>query len=147
MNRLKLIALDEEDLAVISAYIQDAVLKAGDIGYYPAEKRFVVAMNRFVWEAADKSRQFERRRSVLHFERVLKVSSTGFDFRRKDQVLSLLAAVFKPGERPAGTLELVFSGSAAIRLEVECVEAQLSDMAAAWETGSKPGHPDTENDS
>ena len=99
-------------------------------------------MNRFVWEASDKTRQFERRRSVLHFERVLKVSSTGFDIRRKDQVLSLLAIVFKPDDAPAGTLELVFSADAAIRLTVECVEAQLSDMAAAWETGSKPDHHD-----
>ena len=106
------------------------------------EKRFVLTMNRFVWEASDKTRQFERRRSVLHFERVLKVSSTGFDIRRKDQVLSLLAIVFKPDDAPAGTLELVFSADAAIRLTVECVEAQLSDMAAAWETGSKPDHHD-----
>ncbi|MEZ5871656.1 MAG: DUF2948 family protein [Nitratireductor sp.] len=145
MNRLKLIALDEEDLSVISAHVQDAVLKAGDIDYFAREKRFVVAMNRFVWEVADKTKQFERRRSVLHFERVNKVSSIGFNRKGKDQVLSLLAVVFQPGDLPAGTLELVFSGNAVIRLEVECVEAQLSDMAAAWETSSRPGHPDLED--
>ena len=52
-DRIRLIALDEEDLAVLSAHVQDAVLKVGDIVYLPKERRFAVAMNRFIWEKAD----------------------------------------------------------------------------------------------
>ncbi|MFZ1815422.1 MAG: DUF2948 family protein [Rhizobiaceae bacterium] len=144
MDRLKLVALDEEDLAIISAHCQDAVLKAADARYLPRERRFILPMNRFVWEKPGGSGKYERRRAVLHFERVMKVSSTGFDRKRKDQVLSLLAVTFSETDKPAGHIEIVFSGGAAIRLEAEVIEAQLSDMNAAWETGSRPEHDEAE---
>lgn len=140
---LKLLALDEEDLRVVSAHLQDAVLKVGDIAYRPVEKRFVVTMNRFVWEKAGgglRRRAFERRRSVLHFDRVLGVKAGGLDQRKKGEVLELLAIRFAPAREPTGTIELVFAGGAAIRLEVECIEAQLTDLGAAWETRAKPAH-------
>lgn len=141
MKRLKLIALDAEDLAVISAHCQDAVMKTGDVNFLPAEKRFVITMNRFVWEEAEKrGKQFERRRSVLHFERVERVSALGVDRKNKERVLDLLAVTFNETAAPAGTIELAFAGGATVRLEVECVEAQLTDMAAAWEAGSRPNH-------
>jgi hypothetical protein len=66
----------------------------------------------------------------------------GLDQARADDVLSLLAIRFVAGEAPAGTIELVFSGGIAIRLEVECIEARLTDTGAAWETLSRPAHPD-----
>lgn len=138
---LKIIALDAEDLQVISACCQDALLKLSEISYFPADQRFVAAMNRFVWEGGpDEDGQPERRKSVLHFERAQKVSSTGIDRGNKEQILSLLALVFEPDDGAGGTIQLVFSGKAAIRLEVECVEAQLSDMDAAWAAGSIPFH-------
>lgn len=141
MDRLKLIAMDAEDLSVISAHCQDAVLKTGDMEYFPAEKRMVIAMNRFVWETAlGKRKLFERRRAVLHFARVTRVSALGIDRARKDAVLSLLAVTFAPAEEPSGTVELFFAGGAAMRLEVECIEAQLADLAAAWQTASRPEH-------
>lgn len=141
MERLKLMALDAEDLAVVSAYCQDAVLKAGDIDYFPAENRLVMAMNRFAWErASQRGRSYERRRAALHFARVSRVRTLGFDPHDGDLVLSLLAITFTPGEAPAGTIELVFAGGAGMRLEVECIEVQLTDMAAAWQAGSKPDH-------
>lgn len=141
MKRLKLIALDAEDLAVISAHCQDAVMKTGDISFLPAEKRLVIAMNRFVWEEAEtRKRSFERRRSVLHFERVEKVSALGVDRANKEAVLDLLAVTYTEESAPAGVIELAFAGGATLRLGVECVEAQLTDMAAAWEAGSKPDH-------
>jgi len=84
MKRLKLIAMDEKDLAVISAYCQDAVLKTGDLQYLPDEKRFIMQMNRFVWEqAVGNSKSYERRRSVLHFERVDKVQMQLINRNRK----------------------------------------------------------------
>jgi hypothetical protein len=139
-NRRKLIALDEEDLQVISAHCQDAVLKTGDLVYYPSEKRFALTMNRFIWEKGKRGK--ERRRSVLHFERVEKVSARGIDLRAKDQVLNLLA-ILAVEDGSEQSIELVFSADKAVRLKAECIEAQLTDMAASWEAGSRPSHPET----
>lgn len=141
-DRLKLIALDAEDLQAISACCQDAVLKTADLHYFSSEKRFILEMNRFVWEKAPGPlSQPERRKAVLHFERVEKVSLSGIDRSNRDQVLSLLAIIFEPGDGPGGTVQLVFAGKAAIRLSVECIEAQLSDMKASWAASSIPSHP------
>ncbi len=146
MPQLKLLALDHDDLQVISACCQDAVLKAGDLQNLAAENRFVLSLNRFVWERAEnKKKDFERRRSVLHFERVNSVKVQGIDHREKDMVLCLLSVIFEPGDKPGGTIELVFAGDGAIRLGVECVEAQLTDMPAAWQAKSRPAHAGDDN--
>lgn len=144
MDSLKLVALDEDDLQIVSAHLQDAVMKVGDLVYEPAGKRFAFAANRFVWEQKKRlfSRSGERRRAIVHFDRVLSVKRMGLDQARADDVLSLLAIRFVAGEAPAGTIELVFSGGIAIRLEVECIEARLTDTGAAWETLSRPAHTD-----
>lgn len=143
MSQLKLVALDEQDLDIISAHVQDAVMKVGDLAYQAPAERFVVPMNRFVWENRPGlfSRRNERRRSVLHFESVKTVKSAGFSREDPEAVLSLLALRFEPAaEPPAGTIELVFSGAAAIRLDVGYVEARLADLGAAWEAASRPLH-------
>jgi hypothetical protein len=143
MTDLKLMALDGEDLAVISAHMQDSVFKVGDMIWSPREQQFALAANRFVWEAADgKRRGFERRRAALVFKRVLAVRSVGIDRTKRDEVLSLLALRFEQkGEGPEGTIELALSGTASIALDVECIEAQLADVGGAWETASRPRHP------
>ena len=141
MTRLRLLALDAEDLSVISAHCQDAVLKPGDIRYFPAEHKLIVSMNRFAWELADKPKKpYERRRAALHFSRVGKVSALGIKRNSSDQVLSLLAITFEEGTAPSGTVEFIFAGGAGLRFEVECIEAQLTDMPAAWEAGGRPMH-------
>ncbi len=143
MNALKLVALDAEDLDVVSAHLQDAVLKVGDIKWLPAENRFVVALNRFVWEDAVKDgrkKAFERRRSALHFDRVLKVQANRIQQKASDTVLELLAVRFTETDAPAGFVELQFAGGSTLRLEVECLEAQLSDLGAAWQTKTRPKH-------
>ncbi len=141
-NRLKMIAMDGDDLSIVSAHCQDAVLRIAGLNFFKGERRFVVTMNRFVWETAVGGKAFERRQSVLHFERVTGVATKGMDMRRKDHVLELLAVTFTQGDAPAGTLELVFAGDATLRLEVECIEAKLTDLDAAWETPNQPAHKD-----
>ncbi|RCW27215.1 DUF2948 family protein [Ciceribacter lividus] len=143
MTDLKLLALDSDDLAVISAHMQDAVFKVGDIAYLPRARQFSLVANRFVWERTEpKRRSFERRRTVLTFKRVEAVRSTGIDRTRNDDVRSLLALRFRQeGEGPGGVLELVLAGGGMIALDVECIEGQLADTGAAWETSRKPGHP------
>ena len=139
---LKLCAFDEEDLAVLSAHTQDAVLKVGDMVYLPQEGRFALAMNRFIWEkAADgKRKAYERRRSVLSFDRVRTVRTSRIERKRPDAVLELLAVSFETADTPAGNVTLVFAGGGAVQLDVEVIEARLADLGAAWATSAKPEH-------
>jgi hypothetical protein len=141
MDQLKLAALDADDLQVLAAHLQDAVLKVGDIDWRPREKRLLLTLNRFVWEkAGDDAGAFERRRSVLHFARVEAVRSSRIRRDAPDAVLSLLTVLFEPGEAPAGRIVLEFSGGGAIAAEVECIEAGLADLGAAWSTPHRPVH-------
>jgi len=139
---LKLIALDDQDLGIVSAHVQDAVMKVSDLEYLPAAKRFVLTMNRFVWEA--KSGLFrqhnERRQAVLHFDRVLGAKTNGVPRGKPAEVLSLLAISFVEISKPAGIVELIFSGGGTIMLDVECIEARLADIGGAWEATSRPVH-------
>lgn len=142
MSTLKLAALDEEDLNVVSAHVQDAVVRSEDFVWMPGENRFVAALNRFVWE--EKPRFFwqkrERRRAALQFDRVTRAGFTGFTPGFRGEVLALLAIRFVPAEPPAGVVELIFSAGAGVRLEVECIEARLTDLGAAWSASATPKH-------
>ena len=141
MAQLKLMAVDAEDLQVISACCQDAVMRVQELEYRASEKRFIVSMNRFAWEETDnKSQPDERRKSVLHFERVLGVKTQGINPKDKDTILSLLSVSFSKSVAPGGIIELTFAGDGAIALEVECIEAQLGDLSAAWAASSRPDH-------
>jgi len=139
---LKLAAIDEEDLAIVSAHVQDAVLKVGDMIYLPKERRFAVAMNRFTWEkAADGSRHdYERRRAVVTLDRVLKARTSGIDRRQSDIVLELLAIAFQATDAPAGLVTLYFAGGGAVQLDVEVIEVRLADLGTAWAAAAKPSH-------
>jgi len=140
-DRLRVAAVDEEDLAVVSACVQDAVLKVGDMVYLPKERRFALAMNRFAWEKADGVRQdYERRLAALTFDRVESVKTTGIDRARPDAVLELLAVTFSGDDAPAGAIELVFAGGAAVRIAVEVIEARLADLGPAWAAAAVPDH-------
>lgn len=143
MDGLKLMALDREDLEIVSAHVQDAVFKVSGLDYAPRSKQLSLVINRFVWETAEgRGKSFERRRSLLAFKRVTAVRSIGFDRKDDDKVLSLLAIQFEQnGEGPDGTVEFMLSGEASIMLDVECIEVQLADTGGTWETGFKPRHP------
>ena len=144
MSDLKLIALDAEDLPVLAAHLQDAVLKVEDMAYLKAERRFVMVANRFDWshaaQSGGKAQPFVRRQAGVRVEHVLGAKVSGIDRAGKDQVLSLLTLTFEPGEAPGGTILLTFAGGGAVRLEVECLEAALTDLGAAWATRRKPEH-------
>jgi hypothetical protein len=141
MDPLKLVALDREDMEVVSAHLQDAVIKASDIHWRPAEKRVVVGLNRFNWEAANGSEpEFRRCRAALRFERVLACKCRNVNASAKDQTLNLLAVAFHEANPPGGAVILTFSGGAALRLEVECLEAELADLGPSWATECCPDH-------
>ena len=149
MNQLKLIALDTDDLAVVSAHLQDAVLEVRDMLYVPRERRFALVVRRFDWagslaQGGNGGQGHRRRQSALRFERVLKAQHTGIDLAVPDAALSLLAVRFDRNgpEDPSGQVTLVFSGNSAVRLEVECIEAELKDLGPVWPARSRPEHPD-----
>jgi hypothetical protein len=136
---LRLLALDAEDLAVVSCNLQDAVVRPADLAFLPRQRRFALLASRFDWVAAEAGRM-ERCRAGLHFDTVTKVASTGFDRGNREAVLNLLSVSFEEGETPSGTIELTFSGGAAIRLDVECVDVQMRDLGPRWTARHKPGH-------
>jgi hypothetical protein len=141
LGRQKFVVLDDDDLEVVSAHLQDAVVKVADVLWRPAEKRLVIAVNRFDWEGAQSGNpEYRRCRSALRFERVLSCKCKSVNPAGKDAVLNLLAVEFGETDRPAGVVTLTFSGGAALRLEVECLEAELADLGPAWPTGSCPAH-------
>ena len=138
MTDLKLLALDSEDLEVISATTQDAVVRVADMGYAQADKRFALLMNRYAWEEGGKKGQ--RRRTALHFDRVEAVQAAGINLESQEGALELLAIRFLPTSDPAGMVELSFAGGGTVRLTVECLEARMQDLGAAWAAKLKPEH-------
>ncbi|WP_172292091.1 DUF2948 family protein [Pseudoruegeria sp. HB172150] len=144
---LHLVAREAEGLQVISALVQDAVFPAGEMRWLAKERRFALLLNRFRWEdkaAAERRGEYERVRSVLVVDDVLKVSSQGIDRGDRDLILSLLSIGFEPGEDGAGRLELVLAGDGGIALEVEALEVTLRDVTRPYRavSGHAPGHPD-----
>ena len=144
MELLKLAALDAEDLAVVSAHLQDAILKAGDLAYLASSHRFVLVARRFDW-SAEEGEAPRRRLTGVHFERVLAVRSRGLTpGAESDAGLELLAVTFEPGDAPSGTATLVFAGGAAIQLDLECIEVRMKDLGPVWEAEGRPDHAATE---
>jgi hypothetical protein len=136
---LRLMALDAEDLAVLSAHLQDAVLHVRDMLYQPQERRFVVALHRFDW-LASASGAPQRCQTGLHFEQVTGAALHGFRQDRPDDILNLLSVTFAPGEAPSGEVVLTFSGGCAVKVSVECLEARMADLGPRWVARHAPGH-------
>jgi hypothetical protein len=139
MTDLKLLALDTEDLEVVSATTQDAVVRVPDMGYAAGDRRFALLMNRYAWELGERGKG-QRRRAALSFTRVAAVAVNGINMAAAEGVLELLDVRFELGDDPAGTIELRFAGGGTIRLAVECIEARLEDLGAAWAAKGKPEH-------
>lgn len=141
---LRLRAHDGDDLKIISAMTQDAILKVGDIAYLPKARRFAFVANRFVWETAGQRRRgaFARVRAGVHFDDVLSVRQMNIRADAKDAVLELLAIRFEPAADGAGAVILEFSGGGGVRLDVEAINAELSDLSPPWPARRRPDHQD-----
>jgi hypothetical protein len=145
---LRLRAETPEDLAVVSALLQDAVAQTSEIAWARRHRRFAMLVNRFRWEDAEAARRqgrpFERVQAVLVVESVLAVRASGIDPADRDLVVSLLALEFKPGADGAGVLTLVLAGDGAIAVAVECLDVTLTDVTRPYvaPSGRAPAHPE-----
>src|SRR4051794_1197039 len=132
-SQLKLIALDSEDLAVISAHVQDARVRTADIVWRQAEKRLVIGMSRLDWEQTLSGGTTPSRLiAALRFDRVLACKSRNIDLGAPETVLDLVGIEFHPkggrDEAPGGSALLLFAQGGAIRLDIECLECELTDL-------------------
>jgi hypothetical protein len=145
---MKLAAADTEDLEMLSARLQDAAGKLKDFAWLPRQRRFACVLNRYRWEES-KGTRGSRVRSGLKFDGVLDVKSQNLKRGAPDAVVSLLAVKFignaeqgidNNKEDPGGIIELLLAGGGTIRLTVECIDAELSDLTGPWEASARPSH-------
>ncbi len=141
---LKLVALDHDDLKILSAHLQDAVLRMADMVYMPADQHFAAILSRFDWLAAEtddgKHSNLRRCRCALRFDRVRRAQVHKIRPGDPFAFAELLAITYEEADAPSGFVTLHFAGGGAVRLEVECVEAELHDLGTAWRTAVKPEH-------
>ena len=137
---LKLIALDADDLAVISAHVQEARVQAADIIWRQGEKRLVIGLNRLDWEETLAGESSPRRLiAALRFDRVLACKARNIDPAAREALLELVGIEFCPGQAPGGCALLLFSHGGALRLDVECLECELTDLGPDdFGTGTGP---------
>lgn len=133
---LRLLAQDADDLAVISAAMQDAVAKVGDISFEARARRLTIAVNRYCWEADGGVRV----RAGLQIGGVLKVQTRKIRRGAKDAVVEVLAVTFTPGDAPGGVVTISCAGGGDLRAEVECLDAVLADVSQPWPTPRAPKH-------
>jgi len=137
---LKLTAEDEEDLAILSVHLQDAVTRVGDLAYLPKSRRFAAFVNRFCWEGCPEGSPGERTRAGLHFDNVLSVKALNVKQSDPDAIVQLLALRFEPSGDGAGHIDLMLAGGGCIRLEVEAIEGSLRDISEHWPARARPAH-------
>ncbi len=138
---LRLLAEDAEDLNVISAALQDAVAKVGDLSFEAGPRKFTLGLNRFCWERGAKAQV--RVRTALQFSAVLGVKAKGVMMGDPEAVVSVLAVAFEgaaDAEDPSGAVHLKLAGGGDIRLEVECIDAVLADVSEPWAAVRAPHH-------
>ena len=148
-EKLKLIAHDAEDLQIISACLQDAICRVGDMAYQPATRRFAVIFNRFCWENLQSAKglrrlrrpRYKRIRTAIHFNTVGIVRRRGIDQFRPEQALNLLAIDSAETTDKRMQIRLLFAGGTEILLEAECVDCIMEDISAPWTVRTAPKHP------
>ena len=140
MSALKLLAQDDEDLKILSAHVQDSVMRVGDLAYLPKQHRFAMLLNRFCWEECAEAGIGARVLTGLHFDGVLKVQTHNLRQDRPDAVVALLAIEFTAADDGGGTIDLVLAGGGRVRLFVECIDAVLRDMAEPRPAVARPEH-------
>ena len=133
---LRLLAEDDQDLAIISAALQDSILRPADIVWEKGARRLTIELSRFCWECGG-----TWVRAAMQFGDVQAVKSRGLP-RLPDAPLELLAIHFIEGEAPSGKVILMFAGGGDLRVDVECLDAVVADLSERWQAKVMPTHLD-----
>ena len=141
-KNLKLIARTDEDLRIISAHLQDSIVKTTEIASLKKNKIFLMQLNRFMWEDVEKGvfRKNKRIRTILKFENILEVQSKNINRSKKDKFLDFLAIESNQLTNNNYEMKLIFSGDSVIRVIAEVIEVALDDQGEPWDTKNKPKH-------
>jgi len=143
---LRLKAVDDGDLAVMSGALQDAIVPIGDIAYSPGDRQFMMAANRYRWEIQPPdatSGQGERVNCAVTVSNVIEVKRRGINLGDRSQFLNLLSVTCTERTGEAGMcVDFTFSGHAAIRLETTELLCHLEDFGEPWPTQWRPRHAD-----
>ena len=141
-KNLKLIARTEDDLRVVAAHLQDAIVNVADIANLKNNKIFLIQLNRFMWEDVEKGvfRKNKRIRTVLKFENIIEVNAKNINQEKKDKFLDFLT--IETNKMPDNNYEMriVFAGDLIIKITSEVIEVTLDDQGEAWETKNTPKH-------
>ena len=143
-QNLKLIAKTAEDIRVISAHLQDSIVKTSDIASLRRNKIFLIQLNRFMWEDVEKGvfRKNKRIRTVLKFENILEVTAKNIDQKKGDRFLDFLAIETEKMPDKNYEMKLIFAGDVVIKLVTEAIDVTLDDQGSPWESKNKPKHED-----
>ena len=142
VKNLKLLATSNEDLRVIAAHLQDAIVSVQDIANLKKNRIFLIQLNRFMWEDVEKGvfRKNKRIRTFLKFENIIRVLSKNVNQNDKNRFLDFLAIESKLMPDKSYEIDLIFSGNSLIKIFVEVIEATLDDQGDPWESKTKPKH-------
>ena len=141
-QNLKLIARTEDDLRVVSAHLQDAIVNINDIANLKKNKILLIQLNRFMWEDIEKGvfRKNKRIRTILKFENVIKVKSRNINLVDKDKFLDFLTIETQQMIDNNYEMKLLFAGNSILKVTSEVIEVTLDDQGQAWDTKHKPKH-------
>ena len=141
-KNLKLIARTVEDLRVVSAHLQDAIVNINEIANLKKNKILLLQLNRFMWEDVEKGlfRKNKRIRTILKFENVIKVKSRNINLAGKDKFLDFLTIETNQMTDNNYEMKILFAGDSILKVIVEVIEVTLDDQGEAWDTKNKPKH-------
>ena len=141
-KNLKLIARTVDDLRVVSAHLQDAIVNINDIANLKKNKILLLQLNRFMWEDVEKGllRKNKRIRTILKVENVIKVKSRNINLARKDKFLDFLTIETNQMTDNNYEMKILFAGDSILKVIVEVIEVTLDDQGEAWDTKNKPKH-------
>ena len=141
-KNLKLIAKTEEDLRVVSAHLQDAIVNVSDVANLKKNKIFLMQLNRFMWEDVEKGvfRKNKRIRTILKFENVIKVHAKNINQSKGNKFLDFLTIETNQMIDNNYEMKIVFAGDSIIKIIAEVIEVTLDDQGEAWDTKNIPKH-------
>ena len=142
VKNLKLLATSEDDLKVIAAHLQDAIVSVQDIANLKKNRIFLIQLNRFMWEDVEKGifRKNKRIRTILKFDNIVSVSSKNINNRVSKIFLDFLTIESKKMTDKSYEIKLIFSGDAVIKIKTEVIEVTLDDQGSPWESKTQPKH-------